>query len=184
MGDIKKQARNFLALLDKFPEFRYIGDPILRKKTTPATIQEGLEIGAKLGKTLTSYRKLMGFGRGLAAPQIGFSKSVFVTLVDDQIQYYINPRLVTKSIKSNYYRELCLSCGLVWPDVKRPETVLLQWRDNQGNNQEQEFSGMLARLIQHEYDHLLGIPNIDRAERGTLEICYTDPLDEKLRHNL
>jgi peptide deformylase len=182
--DIRKQTQIFLKILDKFPELRYIGDPVLRKKTTPVTAQEGLDIGAKLGKTLTSYRKFVGYGRGLSAPQIGLSKSVFVTLIDDQIQYYINPRLVTKSVRSNYCRELCLSCGLVWPDVKRPETILLQWRDNVGNNREQEFSGMLARLIQHEYDHLLGIPNIDRAERGTIEICSTNPLDEKLRNNL
>jgi peptide deformylase len=184
VGDIKKQTRNFLTVLEKFPEFRFVGDPILRKKTTPVTVQEGQEIAAKLGKTLISYHKLVGYGRGLAAPQIGFSKSVFVTFIDDQIQYYINPRLVTKSVKGNYYRELCLSCGLVWPDVKRPETIILQWRDNEGNNQEREFSGLSARLIQHEYDHLLGIPNIDRAERGTIEICSTDPLDEKLRNNL
>jgi peptide deformylase len=182
--DVKRQTLNFIKILDRFPEFKFIGDPILRKKTIPVSVKEGLEIADKLWKTLNSYRKITGYGRGLAAPQIGIGKSVFITYLDDHIQYYINPKIITKSVHSNYCRELCLSCGLVWPDVKRPETVVLQWKDNDGNIREQEFSSLPARLIQHEYDHLLGIPNIDRAERGTIEICSTNPLDEKLRNNL
>lgn len=184
VGDIKIQTQKFLKILDKFPEFRYLGDPILRKKTIPVSFKEGLDIGLQLEKTLVALHKTAGYGRGLAAPQIGHSKSVFVTLVDDKIQYFINPRLVSKAVHSNYCRELCLSCGFVWPDVKRPESVVMQWKDKEGNNQEQEFTGFQARLIQHEYDHLLGIPNIDRAERGTIEICCTDPLNEKLRNNV
>ena len=184
IGDIKKQTRNFLRILDEFPEFRFIGDPVLRKKTTPVTLKEGLEIGLKLEKLLTSFRKITGSVEGLAAPQIGLSKSVFVVRLEGKLVYFINPKIVSKAVHGNYCREFCVSCGLVWPDVKRPETINIQWKDNDGNSQEKEFTGPSARLVQHEFDHLLGIPNIDRAERGTIEICSTDPLDEKLRTNL
>jgi peptide deformylase len=184
IGEIKKQTKNFLRILDEFPEFRFIGDPVLRKKTAPVSLKEGLEIGLKLEKLLLSYRKITGSAEGLAAPQIGLGKSVFIVRLDGKIEYFINPKIVSKAVHGNYSREFCISCGLVWPDVKRPETITIQWKDNAGNSQEKEFTGQSARLVQHEFDHLLGIPNIDRAERGTIEICSTDPSDEKLRPNL
>ncbi len=182
--ELKKNILLFLKLLDQIPEFTYLGDPILRKKTSPVNLKDGLSISGKLGKILIRYRKITGFGRGLAAPQIGIDKSVFVTFLDGKIKSYLNPKIISRSVRGNYCRELCLSCGFVWPDVKRPETVNLEWKDETGKLVRQEFSGLEARLVQHEYDHLYGIPNIDRAERGTLQFCTSDPLAEKLRSHL
>lgn len=178
---IKTEVNQFSRILDTFPEIRYLGDPVLRAKTSEVSLKEGTEIGKKLGDTLINYRKLVGYGRGLAAPQIGLSRSVFVTYVNDEVQTYINPRIIKFSDEKNLYRELCLSCVMMWADVKRYASIVMQWTDSKGQLQEQEATGTLARLWQHEEAHLRGIPNLDRAEPGTMEFALSDPLQEKLR---
>jgi peptide deformylase len=179
--EIQKRTELFLQVLKKFPEFRYLGDPILRQKTKNVSLKESIRIGHKLGKVLIKYRKIAGIGRGLAAPQIGEAKSVFVTYLNDEIQVYINPKMISKSKKLNRYREMCLSCGTMWADIKRPDKIKLQWKDEAGKIKEKEFSGFVARLIQHEYDHLQGIPNLDIAQTKTLEFVTSNPLSEKIR---
>ena len=69
----------------------------------------------------------------------------------------------------------------MWADIKRSDTIRMQWKDKKGKIQEQEFSGFVARLIQHEYDHLLGISDLDKAEPKTIEFVTSDPLKETLR---
>lgn len=178
---IKNKLNVFTQTLEKFPEFRYLGDSILRQKAEEIGIDEGLEIGRRLGELLIKYRKMVGYGRGLAAPQIGIGKSVFVTYLDDKVQMYINPQIVSSSDNKNYYRELCLSSGIVWCDVCRPEAATLKWINENKKQRQEEFTGVLARLLQHEYDHLLGIVNLDKAKLGTIEFVTSDPLQEKLR---
>lgn len=178
---IKQRTETFSRVLDTLQELRYLGDPILRTPTEVATIEEGVEIASRLNQTLLEYRKLAGIGRGLAAPQIGVAKSVFVTYVNNEHQVYINPKVLAVSGETNLYRELCLSSGLMSADVRRPETMTMEWYDTSGHRQERVFEGFEARLVQHEYDHLLGIPNLDKAEHGTIEFVINDPLKEQFR---
>lgn len=178
---ILEKIKQFESLLLEFPEFRYIGDQILRTPTQTVDIKEGIEIGKKLGEVLVRYRKFIGYGRGLAASQIGIPKSVFVTYLEDQVQTYINPKIINFSDKKNFYRELCLSCGFLWGDVKRSSKITMRWTDENGKNQEKETDGVLARLWQHEYKHLKGEVNLDVAEHGSIEFVTSDPLQEKLR---
>ena len=163
------------------PEIRYVGDPILRTPTEVTTIREGADIAKKLHKTLREYQKLTGTGRGLAAPQIGIPRSVFITLINDTLRAYINPKILSISRETNLYRELCLSSGLMSADVRRPEIVTMEWYNLSGQRHEKVFTSFEARLVQHEYDHLLGIPNLDKAEHGSIELVIRDPLTEKLR---
>ena len=179
---ILDKVKQFERLLAEFPEFRYISDPILRTPTQLVETGEGIEIGHKLGEILVRYRKFVGYGRGLAAPQIGISKSVFVTYLDGQVQTYINPKIVNLSDKKNYYRELCLSCGFLWGDIKRASKITMHWIDGNGKAQEKEADGVLARLWQHEYKHLEGELNLDFAKPGSIEFVTSDPLQEKLRN--
>ncbi|MEK7550619.1 MAG: peptide deformylase [Patescibacteria group bacterium] len=178
--NLKQKIRIFQNILNKIPEFRYIGDPILRKRTKKVSLSEGIKIGNKLGKVLIKYRKIAGFGRGLAAPQIGIDKSVFVSFVDDKLQIFINPVITKVSKTKNYFRELCLSTGFIWGDVKRSEWMELKWTNEAGKLQKQKFDSFMARLIQHEYAHLLGETNLDAAENKTIEFAK-NPLEEKLR---
>jgi peptide deformylase len=178
--DIKK-IEVWRKVLEELSEVVYAGDPGLRRETKKATVEEGVKIGRKLAETLMKYRKIAGYGRGLAAPQIGVNKSVFVTFVDNHIQVFINPKIITKSQETNYYRELCLSCGIMSADTKRAAEIEMQWTDEFGKKHQEKFGDFLARLYQHEEAHLRGILNLDEAEKGGIEVLNFDPLQEKIR---
>ena len=178
---IFSRIERFKKIAEEFPDLRYLGDSILRTPAVKTTVDEGIEIGNKLEDILVRYRKMTGMGRGLAAPQIGIGKRVFITFLNDQVQTFINPKVLKASNNQNYYREVCLSSGLMRGDVKRPARITIQWTDKNGQIQEQEAEDVVARLLQHEYDHLLGVCNLDVAKRGSIEFVTSDPLQEKLR---
>jgi len=168
-------------IAQSFPEICYLGNPILRTPTTPATLDEGKTIGEKLGQVLMKYRQIAGYGRGLAANQIGIAKSVFVTFLDDQIQTYINPQIIKFSEDQCLYRELCLSSGFIWADIRRPAAVTLQWQNTKGQIMQEAATGPKARIFQHEPEHLTGGYSLDHAEPHSLELCLSDPLKETIR---
>lgn len=163
------------------PELVYVGEKSLREKSEEVELSEGLEIAEKLKSVLLQFRKVTGLGRGVAAPQIGINKAVFVTYVGDTFQTYINPKILEKSESKNFYRELCMSSGIMSADVKRSENIKLEWADENGVRQTQDFDTFQARLLQHEYDHLLGIVNLDCCIPGSIEFVIKNPLEEKLR---
>ncbi len=168
-------------IIENIPELAYIGDPILRTKTSDVSLEEGLEIGKKLIEILLKYRELTGLGVGLAAPQIGSSANVFVTHKDDNSKIFINPTITASSEEKNTYKENCLSSSHVWCDVKRPKTVTIDYINESGQQVTEEYDGFFARLIQHEYDHLQGVVNIDRALPGTIDYRFGNPKEETLR---
>lgn len=180
---IQKLLKEFVLVHKEIPELTFIGDSVLRTKTRTVSLKKGITIANRLKKTLKKYRKLTGAGRGLAAPQIGESVAVSVTYTDNKFQTFINPKIVKSSKKMNLYREQCMSIGILSADVKRPEQITLRWMDEKGGKHEEDFSGFMARLLQHEYDHLQGVVNIDIAIPSTIEFATKDPLKEKLRTN-
>jgi peptide deformylase len=180
---IKERIATFTRVLNEVPEIRYVGDPILRTPTLLVSSAEGKIIGDQLGKILLRYREIAGIGRGLAAPQIGINKSVFVTFVDEKLQTFINPSIIEKSPETNFYKELCLSSGIMATDVQRPEQITLEWMDIEGEKHQEKFDGFLARLYQHEEAHLRGIVNLDEAAPQGIEFATFDPLKEKLRES-
>jgi len=108
-------------------------------------------------------------GRGLAAPQIGETKRMFVmdaTWKEGQPapQVFVNPEIVAVSDETELDEEGCLSLigipCLVW----RPLEVTLRWQDLAGARHEDRFEGFAARCVQHERDHLDGILCIDYSE--------------------
>ena len=173
--------QTFKKVLDACPEIVYVGDRVLREKTRDVDLKEGAVISQKLIDVLKRYRAITGFGRGLAAPQIGENKSVFVTFVDDHFETYLNPKIIECSDEFNLFIESCLSCGHMSADVKRPERVTIEYQNEGGETKTVKADGFLARLLQHEHDHLLGIVNIDKAEKGTIQFMIGDPLTQKLR---
>jgi len=151
---IKAKVNGFGKILDEFPEVRYAGDPVLRQVAQEVSLEDGVELGKKLGEILTRFRKAVGYGRGFAAPQIGVSKAVFVAFVDDQLQTFINPKIIERSKETNYYRELCLSSGIMAADTERSEWIVMEWMDVTGGKHTEKVEGFLARLYQHEEAHL------------------------------
>lgn len=178
---IKDKLTVFQRVLLEIPEVRYLGDPVLRADTEKVNLDEGVKIGHKLGGVLLKYRKISGYGRGLAAPQIGINKSVFVTFVDEKIEIFMNPSIVDSSEGRNHYKELCLSTGIISADVSRPEIITMRWTDVQGVIQTHKYDGFKSRLYQHEEEHLRGKLAVDMCLPGDMEICTFDPLLEKIR---
>ena len=168
-------------IIEAIPRLTYIGDPVLRTKTTNVSFEEGLEVGKKLVDTLLKYRELTGLGVGLAAPQIGVSANVFVTHKDNVSKLFINPEIIASSDDQNIYKENCLSSGHVWCDVKRPKSITISYTNQNGEKVTEEYDGFWARLIQHEYDHLQGIVNVDKATIGTIDYRFGDPKEQKIR---
>jgi len=178
---IKRRIDTFKIILNEFPEFRYVGDPILREQTKNVDVSEGILIGNQLGEILLRYRKITGIGRGLSAPQIGLNRTVFVTFLEEKLQTFINPTIIERSVETNFYREWCLSSGIMAADVERPEWVIMEWTDIEGVKHKEKIEGFLARLYQHEEAHLRGIVNLDESTPRGIEFATFDPLKEQLR---
>ncbi len=143
-------------------QVKYIGDPILRKKcqnvdTFDKKFQEFLE-----EMTEIMYRE---DGIGLAAPQIGVTKNVVVIDVselekNEALHIFVNP-VIKNSSGESVVEEGCLSIPGVREEVTRPDTITLSYQDETGAKFEHEFDSWLARVLQHELDHLNGILFVD-----------------------
>jgi peptide deformylase len=122
-------------------------------------------IGAEYVKIAEDMIEIMhrGKGVGLAGPQIGLMKRIFVVHVEgDMPRVFINPSIIETSQDRVKYEEGCLSVPGIWEDVIRPESIRVQAWNEKGRPFTLETAGILARVIQHEYDHLEGILFIDR----------------------
>jgi len=106
-------------------------------------------------------------GIGVAGPQIGVKKRIFVTHVqNDEARIFINPSMLETSLKTVKYEEGCLSIPGIYSNVTRPESIKIQAWNEKGRPFTLETSGILARVIQHEYDHLEGMLFLDRVPEG------------------
>ncbi|MFW5689637.1 MAG: peptide deformylase [Spirochaetota bacterium] len=101
-------------------------------------------------------------GIGLAGVQVGHLHRIFVTHVeDDKPRVFINPSILETSVELSDYDEGCLSIPAIYADVTRPEAVRVQAWNERGRPFTMDADGLLARVIQHEYDHLNGVLFID-----------------------
>lgn len=136
-------------------------NPILRKKTE--ALKEITEEDKRLiGDMIDTMKAVEGVG--LAANQIGVSKRIFVfnPSVDEwRADVFINP-IIMKRRGSEKMEEGCLSLPGISEEVRRSNYILVEGRDVNGKPVRFEATGLLARIIQHEIDHLNGILLIDR----------------------
>lgn len=137
------------------------GDPILKQVATPVT-----EFDKDLKFLLENMKKTLyeANGVGLAAPQVAVSKRIFVA-DDGETGYdeYINPVWEPIGEEKDIDSEGCLSIPGLYGDVERYSRVLVKYQDRRGKKRQKEASGLLARCIQHETDHLNGILFIEKA---------------------
>lgn len=144
-----------------------IGEDVLRQKAQKVT-EFTPELKILIDAMFASMEE--EYGIGLAAPQIGMSKRLFVTHAqDDQPRVFINPEIIQTSVETVSYEEGCLSVPGVFAQVIRPEVVTIQAQDQEGKRFVLEAKGMLARVIQHENDHLDGVLFVDRLDEQTRE---------------
>ena len=157
-------------------------DPILKKKCDLVT-----EVNDKIRKLLDNMLNTMykAPGIGLAAPQIGISKRLIVMDVSPRagLKRYqvekdgkkekikpnpiqmINPEITWISEKKDTDQEGCLSIPGVMADITRPSSCKVKYLDKNGESKELHAKGLLARCVQHEYDHICGILFIDHLSK-------------------
>ncbi len=143
---------------------RKLGDPILKTKARPVE-----RFDDELREEVLRMGHLMhdALGIGLAAPQVGIAHRVLVYRVepDSPIVALINPEIEWSSRDEEITEEGCLSLPMIHVDVERPIAVLVNARDEHGAQIVIEATGLEARVIQHELDHLDGILILDRTSR-------------------
>jgi peptide deformylase len=143
---------------------RRFGDPILRTKARPIE-----QFDDALRDEIRHMGVLMvdSIGIGLAAPQVGVSNRVLVYRVepDSPVQALVNPEIEWSSRDLETMEEGCLSLPGVHVDVERPLHIRVTARDERGEPISVEASGLEARVIQHEVDHLDGVLILDRTSR-------------------
>jgi len=141
-------------------DIRRAGDPVLKAKAQPVE---------KITKSIRLLLDNMVFtmreadGVGLAAPQVGVSTRVIVVDIGEGLIELINPELV-ETEGCEVGTEACLSIPGMYGDVERFTQVVVQGLDRKGKPVRVAGSGLLARALQHEIDHLDGVLFIDRAQ--------------------
>ncbi len=151
------------------------GDAVLRKKA------KDIEKGKNILELINDMYETMhaAHGIGLAAPQIGKSIRLFVvdgtTLEDepslkDFKKAFVNPVILNEQGEPWAFEEGCLSIPNIREEVERPEKLRIKYFDENWNAFEEEYDGMKARIIQHEYDHI----------EGKLFIDYLTPLKKRM----
>ena len=145
-------------------EMRTFGDPIL--KTRAAPVEDFDESLVRLaGEMLATMREQEGVG--LAANQVGRLKRILVAALEDDEYVVVNPVIEKTAETTEAGFEGCLSIPGIQVEVERPVAVTLSGQDASGRPLRIEAEGLLARIFQHEVDHLDGITILERTDRGS-----------------
>lgn len=151
------------------------GDAVLRKKALD--IEKETDLSTLIQDMFETMYSAKGIG--LAAPQIGKSIRLFVvdgSPLDEEPgmanfkKAFINPQIVSEAGEPWPFEEGCLSIPNIREDVLRKEKLMIRYFDEQWNMHEEEYDGMKARIIQHEYDHI----------EGKLFVDYLTPLKKRM----
>ena len=150
---------------------RIIGDDVLRK-----TASEVKQFNGRLAHLAEEMIEIMhsNDGIGLAAPQIGVSERLLVVDIspidkESKPGVYVNPQIL-EEYGECVLEEGCLSIPNVREEVSRPEEILLKYQTVDGEQKIEKYNGWMARVLQHEIDHLNGVLFID----------YLSPVKRKL----
>ena len=143
-------------------DIRKFGDPVLKTRAAPVeTFDDSL---ARLTEEMLATMR-ENDGVGLAANQVGRLKRVLVASVDDEDYVIINPVLSDMSETTERGQEGCLSIPGINVEVDRPTAVTVTGQNASGEPLRIEAQDMLARVLQHEVDHLDGVLILDRTDR-------------------
>ncbi len=149
-------------------EILLLGNPQLWHPSTPVLnvhSRETRETISDLAATLDDFRQQNGFGRGIAAPQIGAQRRIIFINVGESFPL-INPTIVRASREMMEMWDDCFSIPNLMIRVRRHVEVDVSYTDEHGSQKTMKASGPLSELLQHEIDHLDGILATDRAIDG------------------
>lgn len=153
--------------LEKPPlELHYLGDRVLRQPAKRiAKVDDSIrQLAREMLQTMYSSN-----GIGLAAPQVAVNKQLIVIdcepdKPENPPLILINPQIIGYSPELCKAEEGCLSIPDVFLDVIRPQAIEVSYKDEQGKPRKLQANGLLARVIQHEMDHLNGVMFVDRVD--------------------
>ena len=151
-----------------------LGNPILRQKAVAVEDVQDEKIQNLIDELITSV--VQANGVGIAAPQIATSYRLFIVASRPNTRYphapemqptaMINPQIVAHSSEMIKDWEGCLSVPGIRGLVPRYQTIEVEYTDRNGSSQKQELTDFIARIFQHEYDHLEGLVFLDRVENN------------------
>lgn len=144
-------------------EVLQLGNPVLRERSVRVEDFSGLHrLRDDLRDTLAHWRRTTGYGRGIAAPQIGvLQRAVFISI--DRPWLLVNPEITWMSREKMTVWDACLSYLCIFFQVSRAEKIRVSCQDENGEVKEFLAEGALSELLQHEIDHLDGVLAIDRV---------------------
>ena len=162
-----------------------LGDPLLRQIALPAdpTAPEIQSLIRDLSDTLAHWRSVTGYGRGIAALQLGvLQRIIFLKLPDANPWPLINPEIIKRSEEKITVWDACLSFLSIFMQVERHRQITVRYQNLDGKTIEFEAGDdrNLSELLQHEIDHLDGILSIDRVV-DVKTICTREEFEKRYR---
>lgn len=163
-----------------------LGDPRLREKAKPVddpTAPEIESLISDMADTLAHWRARTGYGRGIAAPQLGVLQCVvFLKLAGENALPLINPEITRRSAETMIVWDACLSFLSIFMQVERHREIEVQYCDANGakHSLKAGVERDLSELLQHEIDHLDGILALDRIV-DVKTICTREEFEKRYR---
>jgi peptide deformylase len=163
-----------------------LGDPILRQIAEPVAYPAAPEIRAlveDLADTLAYWKKTTGYGRAIAAPQIGqLRRVIFLQLLGADPWPLVNPSIIERSRDKIVVWDACLSFLSIFMQVERHREIVVRYQDlqSQWHQVHADEDRNLSELLQHEIDHLDGILAVDRIT-DIRTICTREEFEKRYR---
>lgn len=165
-----------------------LGNPKLREvaaRVADPTSSEVLSLVQDLSDTLAHWRKETGYGRGIAAPQLGVDlRVIFLRLPGEDPWPLVNPEITARSAETIVVWDACLSFLSVFMQVERHRDITVRYQDLRGEWHEVKAGEdrNLSELLQHEIDHLNGILAVDRIT-DIRTLCTKEEFESRYRAN-
>jgi peptide deformylase len=163
-----------------------LGDPRLREVALAVDDPSAPEVAAlvkDLADTLAHWRSTTGYGRGIAAPQLGVDQRViFLQLPGERAWPLVNPEIIERSEEKIVVWDACLSFLSIFMQVERHREILVRSQDLAGERHELRAGDdrNLSELLQHEIDHLDGILAVDRIT-DIKTLCTREEFEKRYR---
>ena len=137
---------------------------------------EGFKDRKELSELMFDTMKKYG-GIGLSANQVGLPFNMFVLGDHPEIEKGLkmtcfNPMIISSSVEEETMKEGCLTFPFVFLNITRPRKVVVKYEDENGDLKEGSLDGMISRVFQHEYDHMLGKTFVDGVSKMKLDMAY------------
>ena len=138
--------------------------------------EEGFKDRKELSEAMFDTMKKYG-GIGLSANQVGLPFNMFVLGDHPEVEKNLkmtcfNPMIISSSVEEETMKEGCLTFPFVFLNITRPRKVVVKYEDENGDLKEGSLDGMISRVFQHEYDHMLGKTFVDGVSKMKLDMAY------------